>query len=277
MLKKLKILIAGCATIFLLTSCTGGDSVSMDNNINSLQSFKEYQWESLAQRKIYFGHQSVGFNIMEGLNDLMRENKSIKLNIIETSDRRSMQTGAFAHSRVGNNEDPHSKTVAFEKLLDDGLGDACDTAFFKFCYVDINSETDIQDVFSSYKNTMKRLKEEYPHIRFIHTTVPLGASRSNWKVTIKKILGKEIWAYEQNIARNRYNDLLREEYAGKEPIFDLAQVESTYPDGTRSTFEKDDKVYFSMVPDYTYDHGHLNEKGRRMVAQELLNVLISLE
>lgn len=100
--------------------------------------------------------------------------------------------------------------------------------------------------------------------------MPLRASVHNWKTRIKDFLGKEIWAFEQNIARNQYNDLIREEYTGKEPIFDLAVIESTYPDGKRSTFFKSGKIFYSMVPGYTYDQGHLNETGRRVAAQELL-------
>ena len=42
-------------------------------------------WEKLSQKKIYFGHQSVGFNIMDGVQDLMKEHPAIKLNIVETS------------------------------------------------------------------------------------------------------------------------------------------------------------------------------------------------
>ncbi len=70
--------------------------------------------------------------------------------------------------------------------------------------------------------------------------------------------------------------MLIKQYEGKEPIFDIAKIESTFPDGTRSSFTKDGKTYYSMVPEYTYDGGHLNETGRKKVAEQLLILLAQL-
>ncbi len=56
-------------------------------------------------------------------------------------------------------------------------------------------------------------------------------------------------------------------------IFDLSKVESTYLDGSRESFEKDDGTYYALSPDYTYDGGHLNELGRKLAAKELIRVL----
>ena len=66
------------------------------------------------------------------------------------------------------------------------------------------------------------------------------------------------------------------EYKEKEPIFDIATIESTYTDGTRSNFVKNGKIYYIMVPEYTYDHGHLNKVGRKRVAEQLLIFLANL-
>jgi len=52
--------------------------------------------------------------------------------------------------------------------------------------------------------------------------------------------------------------------------------ESTLPDGKRSKFTKDGKEYFDLAPEYTFDDGHLNERGRRWVAQHLLTFLSEL-
>jgi len=60
--------------------------------------------------------------------------------------------------------------------------------------------------------------------------------------------------------RGEFNRLLRERYA-EDPIFDLAAVTSTYPDGRRETFTLDGKTYESLVPAYTDDGGHLNAVG----------------
>jgi lysophospholipase L1-like esterase len=70
--------------------------------------------------------------------------------------------------------------------------------------------------------------------------------------------------------------LLRKNYEGKEPVFDLARIESTRPDGTRETFTQDGKTYYALVPAYTKDGGHLNKLGRKKVAEQLLLLLVSL-
>jgi hypothetical protein len=53
-------------------------------------------------------------------------------------------------------------------------------------------------------------------------------------------------------------------------IIDIAKIESTYPDGSRCSFTMDGKTYYSMVPEYTSDGGHLNETGRKKVAEQFL-------
>ena len=77
-------------------------------------------------------------------------------------------------------------------------------------------------------------------------------------------------SYDDNIKRSEFNDRLREEYGTKEFLFDLATLESTYPDGSKAIFKDSGKTYYHMVPDYTDDGGHLNERGRKIIAENLL-------
>ena len=72
-----------------------------------------------------------------------------------------------------------------------------------------------------------------------------------------------------NVSRNEFNRRLRERYSG-DPIFDLAEVMSTYPDGRRESFRMNGVVYYSLVPAYTDDGGHLNQVGRTYAAAELV-------
>ena len=87
---------------------------------------------------------------------------------------------------------------------------------------------------------------------------------------------KKIWEYDDNIKRNEYNEMIIKKYEGKEPVFDIAKIQSTFPDGTRCSFSKDGKTYYSMVPEYTNDGGHLNEIGRKKVAEQFLILLTNL-
>ncbi|BBO88550.1 hypothetical protein [Desulfosarcina ovata] len=80
-----------------------------------MKDIPDASWEKLSQKKIYFGHQSVGYNIIDGIKDLMKENPKIKLNIVETKDVNGIKGGFLAHSTVGKNTDPKSKIDDFNK------------------------------------------------------------------------------------------------------------------------------------------------------------------
>ena len=248
-----------------------------ENMLENIQNVSLEKWEALSGKKIYFGHQSVGFNIIDGIRDVMSTDKRVKLKIVELDKIGRLEEPGFYHSRIGSNVDPVSKIDDFSRKMAAGIGSSADIAFFKFCFVDIGADTDVNKVFDYYKNTMSALKTKYPQTTFVHFTVPLGTTLESWKTKLKVLMGKkEIWEYDANIRKNEFNDLLREYYAGKEPVFDLAGFESTYPDQQRSTFTKNGKTYYDLAPEYTYDDGHLNEKGRKWVAEHLLLFLANL-
>jgi len=260
-----------------LTGCKGEtmkDDHTVYSNINEIPAAA---WEKLSQKKIYFGHQSVGFNIIEGINALMKEYSQIKLNIVETNKLSDATKGVFAHSRVGKNRDPKSKNDEFSQVVNTIFKQYPDVAMLKYCYVDIIDKTDVSKIFDEYSTTMAEIKQKHSKLNIIHFTVPLTTTRTTWKTKLKIILGKkEIGEYDSNIKRNEYNMMLANKYSGIEPIFDLAKIESTFPDGSRCTFQKNEKSYFSLVPEYSDDGGHLNDTGRKKVAEQLLLLLVNL-
>lgn len=225
--------------------------------------------------KIFFGHQSVGKNILEGIKNISVSAEH-KINIVESRIINEVDEAVFLHASVGKNKDPFSKMDDFKEIVENGVGGKVDLAFFKFCYIDFNKSTNIKLIFEKYQQTLHYLKENYPQTTVVHFTVPLVSSRLGKKDYIKKIIGKPITKWEENIKRNQFNAMLRTEYGSKEPIFDLAAVESTYPDGKRELFEKDGQVFNSLVPSYTDDGGHLNELGSKIVASKLLYFLATL-
>lgn len=223
----------------------------------------------VAGKKIFFGHQSVGFNIMDGVSDIVKEKQFTSLNIVKTNSPDVFKSTVFAHFTVGENDDPVSKVKDFARFMDNGIGDNADIAFLKFCYIDVNKTTNIDRIFNEYKENIERLRKKYTKTRFIHVTVPLTESKVTVKSLVKRLLGKE----DNNIQRNNFNERLLKEYSGKDPIFDLARIESTHTDGSSATFTAGGKSYYSMAAEYTDDGGHLNEKGRRVAAVELLKFL----
>lgn len=265
--------------LFLLTAtgCERSEIVKDQFSYGDLKNVSAAQWESIGKIKIYFGHQSVGRNIIEGMKDVNKENPQIKLNIVESDKPEDLKPGVFEHSEVGKNEQPLTKIEAFSNLIKRGIGENADIAFFKFCYVDIIKSTDVDSLFKNYRQTMSELKKAYPNVTFIHVTAPLLVQPSrNIKYWIKKALGKET-GNSNNIARNRYNELLKTSYEGNEPVFDLARLESIAPDGTVSCFNDNGKRILSLCPVYTEDGGHLNEAGRKIIAQQLIVFLARLK
>ncbi len=229
--------------------------------------------EALRSQSVYFGHQSVGYNIMDGMKMWLDERPGGGLKILETKTSAEIVEGTLAHSKNGENHHPLKKIADFAATLEGGVGDQVDIAFFKFCYVDITEETDFEDVFDDYKSTMERLHKSYPDTRFVHVTVPLVVVQGGAKARLKKLLGRELWGVGANIARHRFNELLRKEYAGRDPFFDLAAVEATRVDGSPVRFREGGAEYPSLAAEYASDGKHLNELGARWVAGHLLKTL----
>jgi len=260
----------------VLVACSTDSAQDHHPSFQSLGEVSETSWKDLSSKRIFFGHSSVGRNIIQGVNDLMKENPNIRLNVVETTDLTTSKSGLFAHAKIGENAHPRTKLNAFSAVVNENSRDLPDVSFFKFCWADFNPRTDVNKLFDEYREQFTTLEKQHPDTKFMHVTVPLVKNRANWKTWIKIMLGKdEIWELDRNIRVNEFNDLVMQEYSGKVPVFDLASIQSTYPDGTRETFERKKKAYYCMVPEYTHDGGHLNEMGRKLVADQLLLFLIN--
>jgi hypothetical protein len=228
-------------------------------------------------KRIFFGHQSVGDNILAGIKEL-HPHAADHIVDIKDSPRSRYPEAGLLHARVGSNRNPKSKIDEFRKIIEAEFDGDLDVAFIKLCYVDFNSETDVNDLFAYYKSQMDFLKSRYPDITFVHVTAPLTVNNETLKTRIKKLTGiGEIWEYQGNIKRNLYNRLLLDEYKGKEPVFDIAEVESTRSAGERESFSFNGQNYFSLVKDLSSDGGHLNDDGSKRVASSLLSLMAGLQ
>ncbi len=271
--------IIGLASLFFLLTAAGCERsgiVKDDFSYGDIRNINTTQWASLSKKRIFFGHQSVGGNIVQGMADILESNKEIKLVILNSDKPGDLKPGTFEHIEIGRNEQPLSKIEAFSNLIKSGTGNNSDIAFFKFCYIDINKSTDVKSLFSTYQQAMSVLKAAYPGVIFIHVTVPFRLPDKNIKYWVKKAVGIEP-SKENNISRNRYNDLLRSAYEGKEPVFDLARLEAVSPDKNLCFFEDKGNRIMILCPEYTDDGGHLNALGRKVVAEQLLVFLAKLE
>lgn len=217
---------------------------------------------SAAERKVFFGHMSVGNNILSGLERLYEAKGVAPPQLVSVEPGATIpqvaESGTLVHSLIGDNGDPRGKLANFDAVLRAGLADQVDTALIKFCYVDVTEGTDVDALFQAYKSTLDALERDYPEVKFLHATVPLTVAPSGIKAQLKALLQGV-----DNPQRERYNDLLRATY-GSDQLFDIAAVEGTGPDGTR---------HASLYPGYTSDGEHLNPPGSSLVAVEFLQLL----
>jgi len=230
----------------------------------------------LAAARVFFGHQSVGSNIMAGIADLVRDDPRLALKVVDVAAGDLPAGGFFAHGKVGENGQPAGKTDDFAGRMEQGLAWHVDVAFHKYCYIDINNGTDAGSLFAHYRETMARLRSAHPSVTFVHVTVPLTYVQSGPKVVVKKLIGRAPGGYAENLRREEFNDLMRREYRGREPVFDLAAVESTRPEGGQEMFEFKGARGRALYVPYGSDGRHLNETGRRRVAEELLVFLAGI-
>jgi hypothetical protein len=259
------------AAFWILAVACGGESMDGSNStMAGVDGVEQARWQRLAERKIYFGHQSVGRDIMKGLGEVLAENPDVGLAVYNLDESDVSGEPGFAHSSNGVNKQPLSKIEAFRDRMDSGLGEELDVAFFKFCYVDILADTDVDALFGTYRDVMAGLAQRYPETRFIHVTAPLTTVQKGPKAWVKKLLGRPVRRAPDNISRTRFNELMIQEYGEGGNLFDLSALESTLPDGQAVTFKQDGRVYPALAELYTYDGQHLNETGRRRIGEQLL-------
>lgn len=237
------------------------------------------QWNALAKRRIYFAHQSVGGNIAAGIADVLKDNPNLSLRLVEASTIDAHAAPALYHARLGRNGAPETKTEAFTGVVDAG---SPDVGVLKYCYVDVDVTSNPDKLFEHYVTSVDALKQRHPALSVVHVTMPLTTIESNegrreWlkaKLLRRPTEGER--KKQLNSIRNRYNALLLEKYAGKEPVFDLAAIESTRPDGSRVFFQANGDTVYYLAPEYTDDGSHLNASASRNTGAAFLALLATM-
>lgn len=227
----------------------------------------------VAKSRIFFAHQSVGDNIIGGVRELYGASDVNPIQIVQT---RAPVTGSpafLAHTHIGVNGDPLGKIRDFEAVLGGSLAGDIEVALIKLCYVDIVASSDVNAVFGAYSSTLQRLEAAHPKTIFLYTTVPLTTDR-NWKSTVKSWLGRDDeTGPADNMARERYNRLVRQRYAQSGRLFDIAAVESGRLTNDPSTRREGDDSFYVLNRALSVDPGHLNELGSRAAAATFIRVV----
>jgi hypothetical protein len=267
---------AMCMLLTVLPGVAMSDLTNKDF-VESTRTLKEDLENVFNSSNTYFAHQSVGNNIIMGAQSLI-ERSGIELNIRHINEIDLAEHNGLYHSEIGKNEQPYTKIEEFENIVSVDMKDKLDYAGLKFCFVDVTKNTNVEELFGKYKDVVEALEAANPKVTIIHFTVPLmTVQEESIKTFFKRLIGKPIGGYNNNIVRNQFNELLRTEYSSKSPVFDIAKLESTLLDGTRITFKQDGVEYYSLAYEYTDDGGHLNKLGKDYIGYEFLKFLSKLD
>lgn len=230
------------------------------------------EWQALKQKRVIFGHQSVGENILKGIERVSARD-DIKIDIHEQ--RTPSADKGISHFLIGKNGDPISKIHDFANTIDAGAAQGADVALMKLCYADFDASTDARQVANAYIDSLESLAKRHPNISFVAVTAPLTVVQTGPKAWIKQLIGKQPSGYLDNIKRTEFNTLLRERYGATGRLFDLARAESESV-GKYCRTSVSGEIVEALCPELTNDGGHLNERGQELVASAFLNFASSL-
>ncbi len=221
--------------------------------------------ERVARTRIFFGHQSVGANVLDGVPAVFAAHAMEPPPTVESRTGPPGPGGAIVHALIGENEKPLVKIADFDSIMRGGMAEQVDVAMMKLCYIDIRADTDVEELFTAYQDTLTALQQDYPDVSFVAVTVPLTTEPSLRTRIRGLITGSDRFGPAENARRERLNTMVRRAFADA-CRFDLAAAESTAPDGlrVRGSVEGDD--YFSLHDGYASDLGHLTPEGSRQVA-----------
>ena len=235
------------------------------------QASRAPRWGTVASRTVYFGHQSVGRDLIAGINRLNCDG-AIGLSVVQTDDPTSLTGPAFVHFLAGSNRDYASKNAALLRLLKSRRSADGAIVLLKYCYVDLTGDHNPYDIFAAYCEMVETIQAEYPDVTVVHSTIPLTTVETAFVAQTRNLIGRPTQR-KASIARHRYNQLLRAEFVGEQPMFDLARIEATRPDGRVATFMSHGSPIETLAVENTYDGGHLTARCQMIAAEALLNVL----
>jgi len=260
--------------VLLMAGCSAGDSLQQTTIGNDTISAE--MLERISNKRIFFGHKSVGYNIVEGIQEIKEKDarfERIAVFELGLEEGAAFDRPGIYHRQNGKNNFPKGKCDAFKQFLtENDIGSRLDIAFFKFCYVDFAPDTNVADIFNYYVETVESIKALFPNLKIVHVTAPLMAHRWGGRSILRNLTKGD----RANVVRNEFNRMLIYKYGNSETIYDLAALESTYPDGKREGFTQNGNQYYSLIRGYTHDGGHLNATGRYHAARGLIAVLSSI-
>lgn len=226
--------------------------------------------------RVLFGIQSVGGDIARGIPDAFSAAHVAKPTVTswnKSNAGKSRKKPLVATATIGANGNAVSKLRAFARLANDAPRGSVNVALMAFNYQDVTAETDIDSLFDSYAETMESIEGANPDIIFLYTTTPVTTANS-WravdraKVTGLRDVDQPVW--QDNIARERLNNLIREQYGPTGRLFDIAALQARINGSKAAAKVHQDQSYFVMNPGLSSNGKRLNNAGSKQLAQSLM-------
>ena len=232
--------------------------------------------------RTFFAHQSVGADILAGIEQLAREGSHVARVLDLAQAGASLEPDlthslVIIHQRIGANREPLTKIAGFRAVLDAKHRPEIDVAVLKFCYVDITTQAEAETLWPHYETAIEQLSAVHPGVHLIHCTVPLRSLPEGPYAWLRRTLGQRHPAIAANRARDWFNSKLRERFGGNHRLFDLAALESRRANGKPCELIDAGTRVPSLAREWTYDGGHLNDRGRTMAAAAFLEFLRTLQ
>jgi len=214
-----------------------------NEGIGAFERLPDDEVERLRGRRVLWGHQSVGENIIEGARQL-------GFDFATVSNGGDYGEAHWGEAAVADNGDPERKIRSFITLMTSGgIGRRVEAASFKFCWVDFDDGTDVQDLLDDYDAAIRDLQARFSDVRFLHVTPPL--------TTDEPELNGHRWRYGRELIRRHRDSGL---------VFDLAAVISTDAAGRQCKSGNQRR----LCPGWASDSGHLNDAGAKRAAKAFL-------
>ncbi|MCC7540592.1 MAG: SGNH/GDSL hydrolase family protein [Deltaproteobacteria bacterium] len=204
------------------------------------------QREQLKQRRIFWGHQSVGANVMDGT-------KALGFPFAQVRSGSDFETVRWGEAAVAENGDPERKIRSFDAFIAGrGMGARVEAASFKFCWIDFEDTTDVTALLNRYDAQIRRTQERNPNLRILHVTPPLTTDEP-----------------ELNAIRWRYGRDLITRYSEDGLVFDLAELMATQANGAFCWADGAPRLCDEWAPEG--DNGHLNARGSQRAGKAFLH------
>jgi hypothetical protein len=227
--------------------------------------------------RVLFGHDELGANITSGVPKAYQNAKLTAPRVAVWKKVMRDKQPVFAHALVGESGDPRSRLKDFAALVNDAPRGSIDVALMNFSYADVTADSDVGDIFGQYTATMEALENAHPDVVFLYTTVPVTTENSWKQMDAAKVTGlagavQPVW--QHNIARERYNALVRERYAASGRLFDIAALEARIKGDRVAAKEHQGQWFYVLNPALAAKDGRrLNSTGSTRLATELLRMV----